>query len=316
MGQEILGIPQEDVLLRTALEEIVHRIQTNPELVDDIFRSLLEDELTVASYGQAEIEAAKRWFINTEIPVRMSYQISSTAFPCLSVSLMGMSETEMTLGDVHYEPAQESEAPWPPLAGPFTPIAYSPSSGIFVIDPSDIEGVVVKAGMSITDRNGTPHLIYQALDDDSFAVTPNTVADFTNAFLKGARPKQVTTVESVNNRVSYQVGVHVQGEHTYLQHLFSIVYWGLLKYKEELLEYRGLERTTMSASDFMRNNEFDSELVFSRGISITGYSRASWPKATYDRTEDAAAQLIAGLDQYDADQDPPNDELWAAEEPS
>ncbi len=289
---EILGIHQSDILIRSAVIWALKRMRDNPKLIDSVFRSLAEDDLTKLDYGDQEIARAKEWFLKTDIPVFMSYRVDEPKFPCISISLQESSETENTLGDVHYVTSEDTEGDWPAISGPFTPTAYSPSSGMMVIPADPIAGLTLAPGMYVIDRDGRAHLVNEVLDDDTIAVTAGTVADFTGAILKGAKPRLVTSIESANCRETYQIGCHVQGESFYLSWLHSILLFTLFRYRQDLLERRGFERSSVTSSEFRRNSEFDQELVFSRGITINGFVRQVWPKDEFERIDVADTTLV------------------------
>jgi hypothetical protein len=137
--------------------------------------------------------------------------------------------------------------------------------------------LVIAPGMVVVDAIGKSHEIEAVYDDGSFSILQGTVADFKGATVRGARPSRVVSLESAVYRESYSIGLHVGSEPVYLTWLHSIICFVLLRYKKALLEARGLERTTFSSSDFDRNEGFESELVFSRYISLTGYCRQYWP---------------------------------------
>lgn len=292
---EIKGIFQSDIVLRTALVEALRRLRDQPELIDDIFANLREDALTSAEYGDAAIAAAKNWFLSTDIPVFMSYRIDDVKLPGISIGLQEDSEAEQTHGDVNYVTQEPSEAQWPVLAGPFSPTAYAPSSGIMVLPQSAVQGLILGAGMVVLDAAGRKYPVTEVLDDDTISIQAGVVADFRGALLKAPAPRNISTIEGVNQRETYIVGVHVQGESTFLAWLHPIVKYCLFKYKQELLEARGLERTAISSAQFLRNDMFGNEVVFSRAFSVTGYCRQTWRKDVSERVDAVESHLVLGL---------------------
>lgn len=289
---ELLGIFQGDVILRSAVVEALRRLRDSPQLVDDVFRSLAEDHLTSADYGEKEMEQAKNWFLKTEIPVSMSWRLDEPKFPIISISQQESAEAENTLGDVHYVTSEETEADWPAISGPFSPVSFSPSSGLMVIPQGPLGQLVLAPGMYIVDHDGRPHLVEEVLDDDTVSIAAGTVADFRGSILKGAKPRLVTMVESANFRETYQIGCHVQGESFYLTWLHSVLTFALLKYRQELLEARGFERSSVVSSEFRRNGDFDQEIVYSRGITVTGYVRQYWPKDVTEQIQATGTQVV------------------------
>ena len=87
--------------------------------------------------------------------------------------------------------------------------------------------------------------------------------------------------------------------------------FGPQKYKQELLEGRGLERTVISSSDFRWNTD-RAENAYSRAIMLTGYVRATWPKDVNERIQSVDTQMVMGTAISDDDA---GLELWVAENP-
>ncbi len=289
---EIQGIAQSDVIIRTAIIRSLERMYEDPSLLDHVFHSLAEDEETRDVYGEKQIELAKNWFLSSNIPVVMTFRVAEEQIPCIAISLQESVEAEQTHGDVHYIPQEESDGAWPLLSSRFTPVRYSPTSGIMVLPHGLMGNQIIAPGMLIVTRDGREYPIKENLGDDEISLTPKTVGDFTNAVIKGAHKRFVTTVESVQFKETYQIGIHVQNEPAYLLYLHSIVMFSLMKFKQDLLESRGFERSVLSSTDFRRNQEFDMEEVFSRFVNITGYVRQSWPKATKEMVATVDVQPI------------------------
>ncbi len=293
------GVIQSDLLIRAAITRALDEMRANPKVVENVFQSLAQDTLTSGEYGEAQIEQAKDWFLKTEIPIFMSTRIDEAKFPCISIALVESVETEATLGDVHYEVQEDTDADWPPIAGPFAPAAYAVSSGMMRLPASVISSIVLVPGMVIVDRVGKVHSVLEILDDDLISLTPGTVADFGAALLKGPKPKLVTPLESLNFRETYSIGLHAQGEVSHLYYLYSIVAYALLRYKETLLEGRGFERSTMAWAGVSRNEQTEVELVFSRYCTMTGYVRQIWMKPSSDALALSGGQILIGENNSD-----------------
>jgi hypothetical protein len=96
--------------------------------------------------------------------------------------------------------------------------------------------------------------------------------------IKPQRAAYRTALESTMYRESYIIGCYVDSEPIHLVYLHSILVFLLLRYKQVLLEARGFERTTLSSSDFRRDEELLPEMYYSRYTTITGTVRQYWPK--------------------------------------
>lgn len=276
---EALGIHQGDVIMRTAIVAGIADLRANPWLLDYVFKSLARDSLTLKDYGEKEIQRAKDWFLKTDIPVSMVPRLDDGAkLPRITISLADSTEAETTLGDIHYQPTEDNEMSWPAMAGPFTPERYNAATGI-VVPKTNAISIRLFPGMVLVDNVGKEHPIEEVFDDGSFSIAQGTIADLSNSVIKGAKPSYVASLESVNYKETYQIGVHASGDPVYLTWLHSIIVFVLLRYKKALLEARGFERSVFSSSDFVRNEGFEPEMVFSRFINISGYVRQYWPSA-------------------------------------
>lgn len=291
---EIKGIFQSDVIIRSAILRALDNIYNDPRLIDSVFRSLEEDDLTSNELGAKQIELAKEWFLNSHVPVVMNFRAAEEAIPCITISLQESTEAEQTHGDVHYVTQEPTAGDWPALTDPFSPKAYSPTSGIMLLPDGIMGNRVIAPGMLVVTRTGRSYAINEYLGDNEISLAPGTSDDFRGSIIKGTTDRYVTTIESVVFRESYQIGIHVQNEPMNLLVLHSILLFALQKYKQELLEARGFERSTLASTDFRRNMEFDMEFVYSRFINITGYVRQYWPKATKEMIDAVDVKLDSG----------------------
>jgi hypothetical protein len=279
---EARGIHQSDVIMRTALVMAIADLRARPWLLEYVFASLIDDLETAHIYGEKERQKAKEWFLNTDIPVVMDYRMDDIEGTCISISLVESSEAEVTLADVHYIPTEETEAVWPPLTSEFTPTSYYATTGIIGIPTEIGDGLVISPGMVLVDSSGKHHEILGVSDRYTIQIAP-TVANFTSSLIKSSKPRLITSIESVSMRESYRIGCHAHGEPFFLTWLHAIVVFILLKYKEALLEARGFERSTISSAPFSKNEAFGQENVWTRFITINGYVRQYWPKASGER---------------------------------
>lgn len=295
MPSEILGIHQSDIVIRSAVVAAILDLRANPWLLDYVFAGLAQDALTKSDYGDKEIAQAKKWFLATEIPVFMSYRMDEVKMPCISITLADAAEAETTVSDVHYQVQEDNDREWPSLTPVFAPTSYNALTGTVKVPESLSKSLILAPGQFLIDRTGKAHQILEVLDLTTIMIKPGTVADFNEAVIKGSRPAFVAHLESVAMKETYSIGCHVQSEPVYLSYLYSILLWALLRYKQDLLEGRGFERSQISASDFRRNEAFEAEHVFSRHINITGYVRQVWPKTVQPKiTGVSVSPLLVG----------------------
>lgn len=276
-----LGITQSDILIRSAIIEGIEDLRRNAWLLDYVFASLKEDCLTNSDYGQKEIDNAKKWVLQTEIPVFLNVKQDSTTFPAISIKLVSSNEEDNTLGDVHYEPSELSDGPvisWPSLTDVFTPVGYDPITGILTIPQNIADQIITTTGQVLVDKNNNQYEILEVINSVTFKIKTDINADLTDSVIKGLNPGFATSLESATFSETYSIGCHVNSEPVFLTYLHSIVCFILLRYRQSLLELRGFANTSIKSSDFARNEAFENELVYSRFIQISGLVRNYWPK--------------------------------------
>jgi hypothetical protein len=271
------GIPQTDIIVRTAIIAGLEDLRANPNLLDYVFASLPRDALTYRQYGEEQVSLAKEWFLSQDIPVFMNTRLDDSKLPCITIAMTGSSETEEALGDVSAPVIEEAiHQPTLVYSGPFTPTRYDAVTGYLYL-PSNFDFDVFP-GMSLRDGVGVIHTIEDVVDNTTIQLATGLNTDFRNSAIVNHGSIRVT-VESVNFKETFEIGCHALAESAQLTYLHSIVVFILLRYKEELLESRGLERTTISSGPVTLNTSFQvSEPVFTRIINFTGFVSASWPK--------------------------------------
>ena len=67
----------------------------------------------------------------------------------------------------------------------------------------------------------------------------------------------------------------------------------MLRYKEAFLESRGFEISNLQSSALVRNQELQTENVFSKYITISGQTEASWIKFIAPKFESVSATFNA-----------------------
>lgn len=303
---EIIGIHQGDMIVRTGIMAAIADLRANDWLLDYVFNSLAEDDLTKAEYGRKEIEAAKAWFRRTKINVMMSTAIVDPKFPVITITQLEGAEAELTLSDTHYVPQQDDGRLWPALTPEFG-ADYNMVTGVVTLPELDL---VIAPGQQLVDWAGKAHEILEVIDDRTVKITPG-VADFTKTVIKGRAPAQITRIGSAKHKENYAIGCHVQGEQTHLMYLHSLLVFCLYRYKKRLFEARGFERHGISSSDFRRNEAFENELTFSRHLTLTGYVPQVWPEETDDKiTSTTTVPVVEGAGK----QEDPEDQSWVSEE--
>jgi hypothetical protein len=276
--QEPKGIFVGDTFIRHALLVGLQDLRDHPWQLPLVFASLLDDPYTQEIYGVKEVNRAVNWFLGTNIPVQWDLNLPGTPkLPFISVGLQESNEAEATLADTHYVPSEDAPAEWEPLTQKFNAL-YDPATGR--VTPNI--DTIVNTKMVFVDGVGKVHPIVrtdETNDKAVFYIETGLNTSFSDCLLKWAASKLRVQLHSLNFKETYQIGSHVQGDGSYLFFLDSIVLYVLLRYKEELLEGRGFERTVISRTKPLRDIlalPTGTQSTWSRFINLTGYVKNYW----------------------------------------
>ena len=299
-----MSIFQGDLIVRRALVDGMEDIRSNPWLLDDVFAQCAQEGSLKDEFGYKEIKRARDWFTKTDIPVVMDNRADDLRTPCITVHL-GQSQEKLNRASLSDEGMDEDldgtqtiepgEVTGSPVivAGPFTPATYDPVTGVVGL-PDTVDTASVYAGQFVVDRHdGRAYEIAEVVDPTHLRIAAGvTTADFDGAvvtpqFSVQKLRRQLTYFDEV-----YQLGLHVHGDPAQLLWLYSIAVFILLRYKQALLEGKGFELSTFSATDMIRNEAFESEKVFSRYISLSGVVQHDWVEYVSPRVE---GTVITGI---------------------
>lgn len=291
MSSEARGIFLSDLILQTGIQDGLRQLRRDPTLVDHCFRSLRDDVLTQKVYGENVAAQAKAWFLKTNVEVVIANGLNLPPPPIISIQLTGGGENEDTFADLHYQSSDPVDAPqWESLVGPFDPESYDPVTGILVLPETVTAKLVVVEGMIVVTKTGR-QLEIQTAAGAAVGLGPNTVADLAGATIRGARPTQAVALESVKEDESWRVGVHVNGEPTYLTWLFAILKYVLYRGREDL-ESRGLERVKLSFAE-PQDASYDSQPAYQRFMTVRGSVTQVWVKARHGRVYSVNQEIDA-----------------------
>lgn len=296
------GALQGDVVLRSTLIYGLQELRVYPHLIDHALAWLDKDELTKDTYGQREIDEARRWFIRTPVHVFLARALKEARFPCVAISLVGSAEVRDTLSDVAPEVSEaRQDAYRPPLTDPFTPKSYDRATGKLVVpagvveyerqdaqgQPQVVQGqVVLTPGQVLVARAGREIPILSVSDTDTCYVAAGLTTELAGCVVKGAAPTHLTRLQCARFTDSYQIGVHTTGEsYQACLWLHSLVEFVLLRHRQHLLQERGLDCSQIRSSALEPGNMFrDSpEPIHSRGIAVTGECTKYWVQDVVER---------------------------------
>ena len=278
------GIAASDIIIRAALLYGLQDMRNNPWLLQYVFASLLNDPLTDKEYGQAGIDRAAEWFLNTEIPIYMAFKVQGPPpIPCISVALLSSNEAENTLGDINYdthEEMTEDGVPWGIIGGPFSSAAYDPTTGLVTLPTTNT--AILSSWQDIVTKTGKNYPILKIKNYlNECYIAPGLTIDLTGCTTRVRKPSRSISLESLVFDEEYFVGCHAK-DPVELIYLHSVIVFCLLRYKERCLEGRGFGESTVSSTDLKKNPAFEqlgiAEPVYSRYCSVRGKVRNYWPK--------------------------------------
>lgn len=278
-GPDTQGVFQTDVILQTAILAGLKELKQKPWLLDYVWPNLASDPLTKDIYGQQEIDQAKKWVLNTNIPVFLNTRIDDFRGTCISIAMASSSEEHNTLADTHYVPFVSTFTPNDMLnmSAAFQPVSYDQDTGLVVLPNNIAETVNFFPGMFLVNAAGIAFQITSTPADNEVVVVPAPQADLSVVTLQVPPNSYTIQMESQWMKETYHIGCHVQTEPVHLLYLHSIVLFILLRNRKPLLEGRGIELTRLESQDFGRDEGLNGVWIYRRYIELEGKVRHFWP---------------------------------------
>jgi hypothetical protein len=281
-----MAIFQGDVFFRRIIEVILQDMRENPWLVDDALSDFVCDPILSGIYGQKEIENAKKWLKDNEISILLPHRMDMERMPCITVSV-GSNQEDKSLARLAdqtpfidtYE-ASDIGKTISYIVKPFTYISYNQADGFFEV-PTNVDLAIIRPGMVAIDPDtGVGYEILETIGN-GFFVPEN--AEF-NGTKVGILP-QYRVFRARREIATFQeritIGCHAHGDPNVALWLHTFVLYGLLRYREGVLESRNFQLSNLENSDMVRNSAFENigENVYSRFIVLSGQVEHTWVKA-------------------------------------
>lgn len=316
-----------DAVIGEIINLILEDIRKSPWLIEDILSDFIENPYLSKKYGMKEIQACKEWFRNNKIDVYVSVRPDETSRDYVSVAVGPSSEDNSlsTLSDmstmVETLDPQDIDKPIPYVISPFTPTNYDGTLG-FVGIPNDIELIPVASGQPIIDP---------ATGNGYFVDSVGELDGQQGVYLQAGFPLTIDTDlaiipqyryyrarrERAFFRESYSIGCHSSGLPNIALWLESIVLYGLMRYREGLLEKSNFQISTLSRSEFTQDHGLGEDVFYSRFITLSGEVQNSWlkaPRRVIEKTilmQETPDGYVGGLQIVGPESDQPdNNGLW------
>jgi len=273
-----LGVRSFDVEIQAFLTDGFSYIRQHPEIIDEIFGHFKQSHLE-ALYGETEIKNVKQWVLTNDIPVIQSWNLAPSRVPCVSVHLAASNEqTQWSyLGD-HAETGVESGT-GATIVDTFVPADYDATTGRITINPdtTDISGI--RPGYILHDASGEKFLIVPVIDIDNNFFSIDTTEGSDVDVRELVITDSVTYVKKKYGQGEFHenvdLGIHGSDDNNTVLWMYYMVVWTLFRFKP-VLEKRGIDLHTFSASEFDRQSKFVQENVYSRWIRLGAKSTVEW----------------------------------------
>lgn len=282
-----MSIFQADSLLLEVVNLMVEDIRKEPWLLDDILSQYITNPYLKQKYA-GQIASFKEWYLSNSIDIALIMRKDLNKFPAITIKLKAESEiADMKLmadlsTESEYLQPDTIGKPIPYIVNPF-PVsenAYDPDTGEVAIDES-IAGMdtVVPGQLLVNPENGQGFKILEVLGD---ALVIDTGLDFKAARL-GILPEYryySARREHTFFAASYDIELLVAQDQQTLLWLWSVVLYGILRYRESLLEANNFTQTVVSSSEMgILAGTSGPESVWSRTITVSGMLENSWLKS-------------------------------------
>jgi hypothetical protein len=284
-----MSFTPSDLVLLKLFKQGMAEIRANPWVLDFIFERLIEDNMDLqASYGEKEIDRAKKWFLKNNIDVRLAYNLDGIQFPCISIELLSQSESKphATLGDVAApvwdEDVDQSKYVIKPrsLVGPFPSVNYNVTTGEVTL-PSGYDTQLIFKNQALYSPNSKVEYVISSINlntTNSFYIDEDVRDDFTGAFITPAYQTLKVRREIALFQEQYNFKIMVQGDPGQLIWLHTITAYLILKFRKSLLEKKNIFLTTISSGPMFQEQQeqYGGEVVYSREISMEGMCEVTW----------------------------------------
>ena len=298
-----MSISQSDLILNKIIREGIADIRKNNYHLDFIFQDS-QSNIVKDQFGRREIDAAKTWFLQTNVPVFSTFRIDKPQYPCVTVQVMSSNESKQysSLGESAYEIFPEEVDSQGILApqiscGPFS-LSYVSATGLITL-PSGYDTSLIFAGQGLfSPTSQITYTITSINSINSFTIATGLVENFTGAYVVPAYQTLHATRNIAQFEEAYQINCIVSGNPGELYWLISVVSYILLQKRQFLLEQNNIQLGTINIGPIEQDSISDVETFFQRSISMTGIVEVSWLE-TLDQHIEGISSIINAVQAND-----------------
>jgi hypothetical protein len=271
-----------DLIVESSLREGLANIRNDTSIVDDVFANLKTLPIW-PKYGDKELNKIKKLLSKSEINIVHSFPADNTKMPCFSIQLLPSKENERraVMDDFDNDvttPMDEEELAEQVIVSSVLIDSYDANSGIVYIDDS-INLAQVHVNHILVDSNGEEFTILGGVNNDTgskkFLIQKQAELETSGpAVIKSSIDFKQYEVRTNVESCSILVGIHTK-EPLQTKYLHTLVKYIIESRKKDFIN-RGFSQMTYEASDFTQNQEYASDFIYTRFLTISGTLENTW----------------------------------------
>jgi len=267
-------------------------LRANIEVLDQIFETWLAPHMEKI-YGQREIDRVKRWLLDTDVPVVLSWGLQNAKWPCISIHLAQEQERVEAAALSDQATMVDNLVDQPMVVPTFVPKSYVEAGDVGVITvPKKIDLTDVYVGQVVVDAKGEEYLIVSPVTSDSVAIQlVGGHVDSSKFYIK-AGPGQVNEQlrgASSRSLAHVDLGIHADQDYQVVLWIYYLVQWIFFRFKLDMEKY-GIQLQTFSGSEFNKDSKFLPNNVYSRWYRYSAQVSVEWTEPW--ATTPAGIQLV------------------------
>jgi len=313
-----IGFHLPELILESIIRDGFQNVVSDPSIIDYVFNELTR-AYNLQKYGQTEITKIKA-LVTKPIAVVYSYAEVDAKSPCYSIMLGSDDEDKKRahLGD-YYEFVTEPITNSGELAAlihvnNMIVTSYDPNSGLVsVVDGTDLSNVY--QGLEYVDSVGTTHELIGGINDipgqKGFFISKQETVDFhlSNGQIKSQLNFHQFEVRGFTSDIKLVVGCHSKDVLT-TKYLYILLKYFIFSRKNDMIS-RGLYVSSFNGSDFIRDAEYQGDMVYTRFLTISGKIDDTWRADQVELIDNVTINAVP-IDEPESDdpnnQDPPSDD--------
>lgn len=299
-----MGVCPTDLVTESVIRDAFAAIRQNPARLDDLFDHYQEPWLQKI-YGDDAINKVKAFILENRIEIVQGFNQIPSKLPCISINLASATEMRDLAVMSDFADTVEEDLPASEIEvlASFVPTSYDSTTGILLI-PNSADISVITTSNVLTDTAGVEFSIIGGINDTvgskMMNIGPGKTPDISGTckILSNVNfERYLINMIPINENI--QVGIHT--ENAYLTKILYYIVIYSFQMRRDTFIRRGVELTSFSSSDFMRESQFLPENTFSRWITLNGISRLYYKAKQATIAEEIQMNVFVERDEYPID---------------